>query len=89
MALPEEKAEETTTITEDAPVEITTNNVIKVETTQVNQTPIKKATSKILEPKYDKVKHCDFDECPIKTKEILMGMHAVFYEEKESLFPAW
>ena len=44
--------------------------------------PIKKGESKILEPTYDKKQTCDYDNCPITKKQILFGMHCVFYENK-------
>lgn len=44
--------------------------------------PIKKGESKILEPKYDKMCTCDYEKCPITKKQILYGMHCVFYNKK-------
>jgi len=43
---------------------------------------IKKGTSKILEPKYDKIHVCAYEKCPITKKQILFGMHCVFFENK-------
>lgn len=43
---------------------------------------IKKGESKILEPKYDKIHTCDYEDCPITKKQILYGMHCVFYDKK-------
>lgn len=43
---------------------------------------IKKAESKILEPKYDSAHICAYDKCPITKKQILFGMHCVFYKDK-------
>ena len=48
---------------------------------QTKAPEIKKGTSKILEPKYDKMYSCDYDKCPITKKQILFGMHCVFYEK--------
>jgi len=43
---------------------------------------IKKGESKILEPKYDKMQVCAYEKCPITKKQILFGMHCVFFENK-------
>lgn len=80
MTIPQDKAENTGSKMRGP---ITSNDDIIPETVKTPpEAPIKTATSKILEPKYDKVQKCDGKDCPIKTKEILFGMHCVFYKNK-------
>lgn len=79
MALPQEKIESSGTA-KIASTESTSSESVTL--TASTETEIKKASSKLLEPKYDKIEKCSYDECPITTKEILMGMHCVFYKNK-------
>lgn len=46
------------------------------------ESSINKGESKILEPKYDKKQICNYSQCPITKKQILFGMHCVFFENK-------
>lgn len=79
MAIPQEKVESSGT----AKITSTESSSSESATlTASTSTEIKKATSKILEPKYDKAHTCDYEECPIKTKDIMFGMHCIFYENK-------
>jgi len=79
MAIPQDKVDNSGTadIQNTTATGIDTTETVTIST----QTPIKKATSKILEPKYDKVQICDYDKCPVKTKEILFGMHCIYFEK--------
>lgn len=81
MAIPQDKVESSGTA-DIKNTNITGTDTSETVTLSTTEAPIKKATSKILEPKYDKIQKCDYKECPIKTKEILMGMHCVFFEKK-------